>query len=229
MPLPNGVDPSGRIHATCPSASGLGNRGILHDEAKHIVRPWDRKAWVTCELRYKGRKREFMSSRQYTELFFLGEATAFAAGHRPCGECRRGAMHGVQAGLGSGQWRAAEWQRQANHRHRHRQRTARGPGWLGLNPGRCATCGDPCRERSLQPSALFFASQMFLGTAESQGRRAKPNDRLRPQPVIRGWIGNFRLADVERPMSRSAPTASSRMNRVTGSPHRHGARGLAAP
>ena len=89
MPLPNGVDPSGRIHATCPLAMWLGNRGILHDEAKQIARQWERKAWVTCELHYKGRKQELMASGRYTQLFFLDEATAFAAGHRPCGECRR--------------------------------------------------------------------------------------------------------------------------------------------
>lgn len=90
MPLPNGVDPRGRIEATCPSAALLGNRGILHDEHGAIRRAWANKAWVTCALSFKGRNRKpLMQPGRYSELFFLDEATAFAAGHRPCAECRR--------------------------------------------------------------------------------------------------------------------------------------------
>ena len=67
----------------------LGNRGVLHNDRKEIVAPWRTKAWLTCRLAWKGRKRTVMSPGSYTELFFLDEATAFAAGHRPCAECRR--------------------------------------------------------------------------------------------------------------------------------------------
>jgi hypothetical protein len=69
----------------------MGNRGRLHDEARRIVRrvaPGYR-AWVTCLLAFRGRHRPVMQPNRYTELFFLDEATALAAGHRPCGECRR--------------------------------------------------------------------------------------------------------------------------------------------
>ncbi|WP_349609017.1 hypothetical protein [Cupriavidus sp. DF5525] len=90
MPLPNGVTPAGRIEAICPAAAWMGNRGILHDDTGRIVRPWSRKAWITCQLSFKGRNRQpLMRPGQYTELFFEDEATALAAGHRPCGECRR--------------------------------------------------------------------------------------------------------------------------------------------
>jgi hypothetical protein len=90
MPLPNGVDPWGRIEATCPSAEWLGNRGILHDKHGAITRAWANKAWITCALSFKGRKRKpLMQPGRYSELFFLDEATALAAGHRPCAECRR--------------------------------------------------------------------------------------------------------------------------------------------
>ena len=62
----------------------------MHDELGHIKRQWDRKAWVTCALHFKGRNRQpLMQPNRYSELFFLDEATAFAAGQRPCGECRR--------------------------------------------------------------------------------------------------------------------------------------------
>lgn len=89
MPLPNGVNPDGHIAPTCPSAGWLGNRGELHDSERLLVRDWKVKAWVTCQLSYKGWNRKpLMQPGRYTELFFLDEATALAAGHRPCGMCR---------------------------------------------------------------------------------------------------------------------------------------------
>jgi hypothetical protein len=66
----------------------MGNRGILHDDKRQIVRPWKGQAWVACELAFKGVRRRPFSKGSYSELFFLGEATAFAAGHRPCFHCR---------------------------------------------------------------------------------------------------------------------------------------------
>jgi len=67
----------------------LGNRGVLHDASGTIVRPWRVKAWIACRLAFKGRHRAVMTPDRWTELFFLDEATALAAGHRPCFECRR--------------------------------------------------------------------------------------------------------------------------------------------
>lgn len=89
MPRQNRVTPWGTIIATPERGTLLGNRGCLHDDRQHIVREWQRKAWVTCLLEFKGRRRAVMSPGRYTELFFLDEATALAAGHRPCGTCRR--------------------------------------------------------------------------------------------------------------------------------------------
>ena len=67
----------------------MGNRGAIHDKNRRIVRSHSVIRWITCALQFKGRRREVMSPGKYTELFFLDEATAFAAGHRPCAECRR--------------------------------------------------------------------------------------------------------------------------------------------
>ena len=67
----------------------MGNRGVLHDEARRIVRPWAVRRWIACLLEFRGRHREVMTPRRYTELFFLDEAAALSAGHRPCAECRR--------------------------------------------------------------------------------------------------------------------------------------------
>jgi len=67
----------------------MGNRGVLHDDHRHIVRWRNGNSWITCLLAYKGRRNEPMTPGLYTELFFLDEPTALAAGHRPCALCRR--------------------------------------------------------------------------------------------------------------------------------------------
>jgi len=87
--LQNRVDPSGHLIKTKARGSWMGNRGVLHNPAQEIIRPFKLQAWITCRLEFKGRKRPVMAPDRWTELFFLDEATAFAAGHRPCGECRR--------------------------------------------------------------------------------------------------------------------------------------------
>lgn len=90
MPLQNRVTPYSTIEAV--SARGLftGNRGILHNDRQQLVTTrWRHKAWIVCELEYKNMRRPLMEPNRWTQLFFLDEATAFAAGHRPCGYCRR--------------------------------------------------------------------------------------------------------------------------------------------
>jgi hypothetical protein len=66
----------------------MGNRGVLHDERRNLVRQWQVRRWISCRLQWRGLKRTVMAPRRYTELFFLDEAASFAAGHRPCAECR---------------------------------------------------------------------------------------------------------------------------------------------
>jgi len=89
MTLQNRVDPFGTLHANSARGTLMGNRGILHDDSQTIIRSHKLQAWIACALSFKDRKRTIMAPGKYTELFFLDEATAFAAGHRPCGECRR--------------------------------------------------------------------------------------------------------------------------------------------
>lgn len=90
MTLQNRVDPFGDIVATSARGMVMGNRGRLHDENRDLMtRRWTTKAWICCLLKFGGRQRRVMAPDRYTELFFLDEATAFAAGHRPCYECRR--------------------------------------------------------------------------------------------------------------------------------------------
>ncbi len=92
MPKQNRVTPFGEMIATPERGTFMGNRGGLHDPEGRITRPWRLKAWLVCLLEFNGRKRTVMSPDRYTELFFLDEATALAAGHRPCWECRRKAF-----------------------------------------------------------------------------------------------------------------------------------------
>lgn len=90
MPLQNRVDPFGRLHAVRARGGWMGNRGRLHNSRQKIVSErWTTTAWITCVLEFRGRQRQLMRPGWYTELFFLDEATALAAGHRPCAECRR--------------------------------------------------------------------------------------------------------------------------------------------
>lgn len=89
MSLQNRVDPHSQLHAVSARGTFMGNRGRLHNSERQIVSPWKIKPWITCALSFKGRKRELMAPISYTELFFLDEPTAYAAGHRPCAECRR--------------------------------------------------------------------------------------------------------------------------------------------
>jgi hypothetical protein len=90
MPLQNRVTPTGDIIATPHRGMFTGNRGIIHDPAtKTLTRRWAGPAWLTCVCEFRGRRREVMGGRSWTELFFLDEATAFSAGHRPCFYCRR--------------------------------------------------------------------------------------------------------------------------------------------
>jgi len=91
MPRQNRVTPFGDIVADPARGTWMGIRGCLHDAHGRIVRPYARLNWIYCVLEYKGRRRfPLMQPGRYTELFFLDEATALAAGHRPCAFCQRG-------------------------------------------------------------------------------------------------------------------------------------------
>jgi hypothetical protein len=98
MPLQNRVTPFGDIVAVSERGTLIGNRGIIHDPATRTLlrKRWTTNVWVTCRCDYKGIRRAVMATRSWTELFFLDEATALAAGHRPCFLCRRDAAKAFQ-------------------------------------------------------------------------------------------------------------------------------------
>jgi len=111
VPRQNRVTPLGELIAAPERGLVFGNRGCLHDGAGRIRRRYTTKRWIACRLEFRGRRRSPLAAPgRYTELFFLDEATALAAGHRPCAECRRSdyerltaawaALHPDQAGAG---------------------------------------------------------------------------------------------------------------------------------
>lgn len=97
-PLQNRVDPLGNLIADPARGAWLGNRGgALHDEHRRIRRTHTSRRWIYCLLEFKGRRRALMQPGKYTELFFLDEPTALAAGHRPCAECQRKRFNEVRS------------------------------------------------------------------------------------------------------------------------------------
>jgi len=90
--LQNRVLPTGEFLAIPARGTFTGNRGILHDDQRRLgTARWRHKAWITCALKFKDVRRVPMTPGRWTELFFLDESVALAAGHRPCAYCRRAA------------------------------------------------------------------------------------------------------------------------------------------
>jgi hypothetical protein len=140
-PARNRVTPTGDIVALPLRGAWTGNRGNLH-RGRDIIRFHNGNLWITCALRFKGRHQEQWRPGHYTFLFFHDEAVAFAAGHRPCAECRRERYNAYRAawaaGLGVGPPTAAEMNRRL-HAERlvagtHRRRLHELP-WADLPDG----------------------------------------------------------------------------------------------
>jgi hypothetical protein len=101
VPRQNRVTPAGDIVAVPQRGTLTGNRGVLHDAHGAIRRPWQLRRWIACATEFRGRRRPIMAPGRWTELFFLDEATALAAGHRPCAECRNADYRRFKAAWGA--------------------------------------------------------------------------------------------------------------------------------
>ncbi|MEP7455864.1 hypothetical protein [Phyllobacterium sp. SB3] len=104
MPLQNRVTPFGDIIAISQRGLMMGNRGIIHDPATKTLlkKRWSSRAWIICVCQFKDVRRDVMARRSWTELFFLDEATALSAGHRPCFYCQRQRAKEFQAAWAEG-------------------------------------------------------------------------------------------------------------------------------
>jgi hypothetical protein len=134
MPLQNRVTPLGELVAAPARGLVYGNRGCLHDASGRIRRRYAVKRWIACRLQFRDRRRApLLQPGRYTELFFLDEVTALAAGHRACAECRRADYDRLVAILG----RRAD----AIDEQLHRERFAPHPAPLdGLPDGAMVRC-----------------------------------------------------------------------------------------
>jgi hypothetical protein len=127
MPRANRIAPTGERFATRARGTLMGNRGCLVDaKGDFTARRWTTRAWICCRLDFKGRQRAVALPGRWTALFFLDEVTALAAGHRPCGECRRRDLVSYKTALGQRDVPIREID-EALHRAR-----------LALAPRRCA-------------------------------------------------------------------------------------------
>ena len=135
MPLQNRVTPAGDIIATPHRGLFTGNRGIIHDPATKTLlnKRWSSPAWITCLCEFRGWRRPVMARRSWTELFFLDEATAFAAGHRPCFFCRREDANRFRAAWETGNG-ASKVSAKAMDAVLHRERLDRGKKRLHALP-----------------------------------------------------------------------------------------------
>ncbi|WP_159589627.1 hypothetical protein [Chelativorans xinjiangense] len=140
MPLQNRVDPFGAIHAVPDRGLFTGNRGVIHDPATRTLlsRRWTTRAWIVCECAFGNQRREVMGKNSrsggagWTELFFLDEVTALAAGHRPCFYCRRErALSFARCFAGGKGRRAAAPEMDARL---HKERRASGGAVIPLEP-----------------------------------------------------------------------------------------------
>ena len=193
MPLQNRVTPTGDIVATPHRGLFTGNRGIIHDPAtKTLTRRWASQAWLTCVCEFRGRRRKVMGARSWTELFFLDEATALAAGHRPCFYCRRDDADRFRSC-----WEAGQWRRRAS-RARHRCHAApRAAGCAARSGGtHCVPPERIARRRDAAGGAeshLILQGRALLWT--HAGYRAAGRDRgpmlLTPPSTLRALGGGY--------------------------------------
>jgi hypothetical protein len=189
-PLANRVSPFGDLFAGPARGTLMGNRGgRFHDPVARTVsgRPFASRQWICCVLAFRGRHRQVWG-QGYTELFFLDEVTALAAGHRPCFVCRRADAVAF----------AGAWGRVTGHRPKapemdvvlHRERLA-GPHWCdsaGLPEGAMVAFGD--RAYAVRGAGLL--PWMPAGYGPAQARMTGPVDVLTPPAILAVLAAGYR-------------------------------------
>jgi hypothetical protein len=188
IPLQNRVDPFGDLISTAARGTMMGNRGgVLHNAYREIVSSHKSRRWITCVLEFRDRHRVVMSPNRYTELFFLDEAVAFAAGHRPCAECRRERYNAFRAA----------WAREK----RQERLPLADEMDVGLHPARIderkkvtyqallRSLPDGCFVRIEGGAYLVLGDALLLWTPQGYAKRyAQPKDSivtvLTPEPIV---------------------------------------------
>jgi hypothetical protein len=169
----NRVTPTGAIVAAPLRGAWTGNRGILHRD-REIVRFHASDLWITCALRFRGRHHEQWQPGHYTFLFFHDEAVSFAAGHRPCAECRRPAYTAYRQAWVDGLGGAVPSAKQINQRL-HGERLIRGTYQRQLHRTEWSTLPDGAFVLLDQTPAVVVGDQLTEWTTSGYGsRRRRP-------------------------------------------------------
>ena len=196
MPLQNRVTPTGDIIATPHRGIFTGNRGIIHDPTTKTLlkKRWSTPAWLICVCEFRGRRRKVMATRSWTELFFLDEATAFAAGHRPCFYCRREDANRFRAA-----WEAGNGARKLLAREidaeLHRERLEKGRKRLHLLPAPLAELPDGAMVQDGAESFLIMQGRTVLWSPAGYLRAERtPVDArlLTPPSTLRAFKAGYR-------------------------------------
>jgi hypothetical protein len=195
MPLQNRVLPTGEIVATPERGMFTGNRGIIHDPVtKTLLRKrWSSPAWLTCVLEFRGRRRVVMGGRSWTELFFLDDATAFAAGHRPCFYCRRDDANRFRAAWESGN-RVRDMRAPGIDALLHHERLASGKKLHRL-PMPVAKLPDGAMVQAGDDSFLIVQRRALKWSPAGYSRAARVSDDamlLTPPSTVRAFAAGYR-------------------------------------
>ena len=194
MPLQNRVTPQGDIIATPHRGMFTGNRGIIHDPAsKTLTRRWAGPAWLTCVCEFRGRRRQMMGGRSWTELFFLDEATAFAAGHRPCFFCRRDDANRFRAAWQEGN-RVGPMRAPEIDAVLHRERLQGGRKRLHALPTPLEQLPDGAMVQAGGESYLIARRRLLRWSPAGYGVAAAPADAmlLTPPSTLRAFGAGYR-------------------------------------
>jgi hypothetical protein len=197
MPLQNRVTPTGEIIATPERGLFTGNRGIIHDPATRTLlkKRWSTPAWLTCLCEFRGRRRNVMSERSWTELFFLDEATAFAAGHRPCFFCRREDAMRFRAAWETGN-RVGDLRAPDMDAVLHRERLDKGKKRLHPLPMRLDDLPDGAMVQEGAASFLIARGTAFRWSPGGYGKTETPLKQamlLTPPSTLRAFAAGYRV------------------------------------
>jgi hypothetical protein len=213
VPLQNRVMPTGEIVADPGRGLMMGNRGCLHGQGRQLgVSRWRSRLWICCVLDWKGVRRDPMPPGRWTALFFLDEATALAAGHRPCAYCRRADFADFAQA-----WRAAQrlgrrprademdsvLHRERVDRHR-RQRT---------HPARAGELPDGVMIRSAGCAGLLIAGRLRPWSFHGYGAPAKISspdavEVLTPPSIVAAIAAGYRPLVHPTALAGSAPVGA---------------------
>ena len=197
MPLQNRVTPTGEIIATPERGLFTGNRGIIHDPATRTLlkKRWSTPAWLTCLCEFRGRRRKVMGGRSWTELFFLDEATAFAAGHRPCFFCRREDALRFRAAWESGN-RVGDLRAPDMDAVLHRERLDKGKKRLHPLPMRLDDLPDGAMVQEGAASFLIAWGRAFRWSPGGYSKSEAPLKQallLTPPSTLRAFAAGYRV------------------------------------